>query len=345
MNKKLPLFTMLFCFAAFPLWAQGEGYFTLPINISLVGIAVFAVLLYFINASSLFYRETEQYNEPDLDKILAPEALPIEKLQGSDKAVFLIHGFPSTPAVWQHASELFHHAGYDVHAPLLPGCGTHPTDFLSTNFSQYYAFVKEKYLELRKRYEKIFIVGTSMGGALTLRLAEEFSGDYENAPTGIAAAAAPVFLNSIVKHGVLVSPALYVSRIVSWFVPSMNARIPKFKAPGEGVDGDERWRGYHGIYPRQLHSLKLGVKNIERNLPKITVPIYVAHSKGDKTVPFANLLHITEKVSSKLMRVRILDLRDYNHTRHSLFLYNSTRDLLTKDLISFFEEAGQSADQ
>jgi carboxylesterase len=288
-------------------------------------------LLWLFNSTTFLHRENPDYgNSPS--SVMDERVKPIFSVHGNRRAVLYIHGFPSTPATYEYVAHLSEQNGYDVFAPLLPGCGTTPKDLTSKNFTQWYAFVRNLYLCNRKNYNYFYLAGSSMGGALSLKLAEEFSGT-ELAPSAIFIASTPVFLNSI-RNLAMRNPLLYLIRMVGWFFDY----IPAKEKAKELEDGEERWIGYRGLFPRQIYSLMIALRLIRKNLPKITVPVYAVHSIGDRTASFKNLQFIINHVSSDVKKRKVYDLRRFNHSRHTLFLYDSTRDDIWSELSSFFRE-------
>ncbi len=302
-------------------------------------LAGIITILIVLNETSLFHRENPEFTIPENRTFLCDEAAPFHIKTGSEKAVLFVHGFPSTPAVYRWAAGELSKEGWDCAAPLLPGFGTDWHDLISTNYSQWYSYLSEYYRDLRKLYKKLFIVGTSMGGALTLKLAEDFSSDPELAPDGIVTIAAPVFINKIFFKGILKNPGYYFVRTIGWFVKSWKAENVKTESPNN-VDGRGRWRGYDGIFPVQTYSLKIGLKKIGRDLERVTVPHLIFHDRGDRTVPFENSLYIAGKVKSPSVELRITRIGPVNHEHHNLLIYDSTRKDVLEGIKNFLGKNG-----
>ena len=70
----------------------------------------------------------------------------------------MIHGFPACPYVFSYFADYFSSIGYDVYVPLLPGFGTNPKDLEKTSFNQWYGYIRQYYLDLRKKYPKVIIM-------------------------------------------------------------------------------------------------------------------------------------------------------------------------------------------
>ncbi|XWN52289.1 alpha/beta fold hydrolase [Anoxybacillus flavithermus] len=86
--------------------------------------------------------------------------------------VLLVHGFIGTPHSMRPLAEAYTKAGYTVCLPRLKGHGTHYEDMERTTFHDWVASVEEGYGWLKQRCQTIFVTGLSMGGTLTLYLAE-----------------------------------------------------------------------------------------------------------------------------------------------------------------------------
>ncbi len=324
--KKLILLSVSILFTVLSVFIN--AVFILPLLI--------AVILLF-NETDFLYYENPEYNETDLSRLMAPEAGSIEIEKNSEKAIIFVHGFPSCPATFRYVAPLAERAGYDVFAPLLPGFGTCNDDFVKSNFNQWFSYLTSFYLDKRKRYKKVYIVGLSMGGALTLKLAEKFS-DTNSAPNGISITAAPVFLNSL-RYGIIKTWLLYFIRFFSWFIKHIDK---KSKTPKNLDDNHSEWIGYRGIFPRQTYSFKMAIERIRADLNKITIPIIAFHVPEDRTVNYKNFPYIEKKISSRNAVFKTLEYKGWNNTSHCLFIYESIREKLMKDILSFFKEIENS---
>lgn len=295
-------------------------------------IAVFFLLILLFNWTDFLYSEDAKYSKNPLSPLMEEDAGPIALDRSSNKAVIFVHGFPSTPKTYKYVAPIVFDAGYDVFAPLLPGFGTNHDDFIKSNFSQWYAYLSDFFQEKRKKYDRLYIIGLSMGGALTLKLAEEYSGT-EWAPDGISVNAAPVTLR-FHRKGVARGVSILLIRTLGWFFDHQGSKNNKWK---NMEDGHSEWIGYHGAFPKQIYSLKMGVWEIRKNLSKITVPVIAFQAPEDSTVDFANLALIEKGISSEVKSFNQLDYTGFYNTSHALFLYKSIREKLIRDILDFFE--------
>lgn len=287
------------------------------------------------NVLPIAFTPNPAYKPAPAEKLRWPEAAPIEPSGRHDRAIMCVHGFPSTPADYRRFVDASAARGWDLAAPLLPGCGTAPEDLLSTEWSQYLAMVRDTWAGLRKRYETACVVGISMGGALSLALAEEACPDPALAPAAIATVGAPAVLNAWYKHGIIANPLLYLARTIAPLVPSIGAAYPDPDRRAEDGSGD--WKGYEGLYPRQAYTLQVGLRAMERRLGRITCPALVCHGRGDKIVDFRNSGVIMAGLGSSRIEAYIANMDAFGHNRHNLLIFESQRDLVWARILDFFE--------
>ncbi|WP_017581705.1 alpha/beta hydrolase [Nocardiopsis valliformis] len=104
---------------------------------------------------------------------LIPGADPFSH-SGSGVGVLLCHGFTGSPYSMRPWAEYLAEAGLTVELPRLPGHGTTWQDMATTTTDDWYAEVERALLDLAERCDEVFVMGLSMGGALTLLLAQEY---------------------------------------------------------------------------------------------------------------------------------------------------------------------------
>lgn len=96
----------------------------------------------------------------------------IRTVQGSDTAVLLIHGIMGTPRHFDMLLPLIPEE-WSVYNVLLPGHGGTALDFGRSSMAEWKGHVIPLFEELCGRYEKIVLVGHSMGTLFALRMALE----------------------------------------------------------------------------------------------------------------------------------------------------------------------------
>lgn len=307
------------------------------LNLIFILVIVIIVILVLWSSTLVFYRDKNtSVIDSDEDKVFSPKckSIILKHKKKVDTAVLMIHGFPSTPAVYDYSANCFFEHGFDCFAFLLPGFGTNIEDFKKTYFNQWFDFVCRKYELLKSEYDNVAIVGISMGGALTLKLAEKYS-DSSIAPLAVVPISAPVIYNSLLKDRKVTSFGFYFARIVSLFKKYFKTSIKNIDKDGE--DGADRWLGYSGLFLPQALSLVYAEKTIRKELYKITCPMFAIHNVTDETVPFFNLPIIAKENNSKYFRSKVIKMDKFKHTKHVLLLYFSVQEELTNDIIKFIK--------
>lgn len=189
---------------------------------------------------------------------------------GGREAVLVIHGFTGrTSEMVYLATELNNH-GYTVWVPRLPGHGTNGRDFLQSDGDQWLRHVTDAFLQLRTDYERVYIVGLSMGGVLAALLAASFE------PDALA----------------LCAPALRVRKWNLWLAPLLGRIIPRWRVPYEPdsedpVERELELEYYAFQWVRPAGELYRLIRSARRRLPEITAPTLTIVSEADRTVPTA----------------------------------------------------------
>jgi carboxylesterase len=175
--------------------------------------------------------------------------------------------------------------GYSVRLPLLPGHGTSPKDLNKTTWDEWYQTAENAYLELVSKHQKVFIFALSMGGALTLRLAELHQ------PVGI----------------VLVNPLIHIKGVKRILIPIVSRVIAITPAVGNDVKktgADEH--AYHGTPLKAASSMLNLLGDVRARINKVRAPLLLLHSVDDHVVPASNSAWILGHVASESKREIVL---------------------------------------
>ncbi len=307
-------------------------------------IILLAIALFLLWNITLFgYKDRAVHPlESDASKVFCPEARPIVlKKEGNTGAILLVHGFPATPSTYAYSSTVFFRAGLDVYAPLLPGFGTDPAEFVHTTFTHSFDYLCRYYERLRSEYETLYVLGISMGGMMTLKLGETYCGGPK-APDKLVSIAAPVVYNSM-RDRIITDWKQYFMRTLALFAGSIGAKTVAGNAKGE--DGSKDWYGYNGIYLRPGLSLVYAMKQVRKDLGLINCPLFVIHDRGDSTVPFGNVEIIEREQRSRQFKILKTEMPPMGHSRHALLMYHSVQAELTEKIIAFLTEKETTNDQ
>jgi carboxylesterase len=198
---------------------------------------------------------------------------------GNHIGVLVLHGFTGSPKSVTPWGQELHGEGWTVRVPRLPGHGTKWQDMNLTTWQDWYAEAERNFQELRARCSHVFVMGLSMGGSLTLRLAEEHGEEI----AGI----------------VLVNPAVHTERLDRFALPV----IQRFIAGFPGISNDIAKPGmdegaYDKLPLKAAYSMQQLWKIIKTDIGKVTVPVLLFRSLQDHVVEPSNAEFILANVSS-----------------------------------------------
>ncbi len=96
------------------------------------------------------------------------------RADGGPDGALVLHGFTGSPVSMRPIGEVLAEAGFAVELPRLPGHGTSPQDLALTTWEDWLAEAERSLAALQARTPDgtVVVVGLSMGGALTMALAE-----------------------------------------------------------------------------------------------------------------------------------------------------------------------------
>jgi carboxylesterase len=178
-------------------------------------------------------------------------------------------------------------AGLTVRLPRLPGHGSSWQDMALTRWSDWYAEVDAAFTELSGRCSDTFVCGLSMGGSLSLRLAE-LRGDA-------------------VRGLVLVNPSVHSENKALLALPVLKAVVPSLKGIGNDIAKPGQDEGCYDRVPlKALHSLTGGWSQVKADIGRVTQPLLLFRSSQDHVVEPSNAKWILSHVASTDVTERVL---------------------------------------
>jgi carboxylesterase len=197
---------------------------------------------------------------------------------GSHTGCLLIHGFTGTPKEMRWMGEYLNAQGFSVLGVRLAGHATCPEDMIRARWTDWTASVEDGYHLLRALADRIYLVGLSMGGILSLLMSTRLE------VRGVVAISTPERLPSDWR--------LPFVGLLSHFWPYM----AKSDEP-EGSDwfDPEAWKG-HVSYPRNpvrsIGELNRLLAEMRLALPDVRVPVLLVHSQNDNYIVPVNMQRI-----------------------------------------------------
>jgi carboxylesterase len=227
---------------------------------------------------------------PPADAPTRPLSLPArpELTGGRAVGVLLVHGFTGSPASMKPWARHLSEQGYAVEVPRLPGHGTRWQDLNRVAWTDWYAEAERALDILRDGCEAVVVCGLSMGGAVSLRLAEE-RGDQ-------------------VSGVVLVNPFLSSDRkelkalpLLKHLVPSLRGVVNDIKKPGQ----DEV--GYQRLPLKGVAQVMDMWKVVVPELGRVTQPLLYFRSTADHVIDPSSSPTVLSAVGSTDVEERLLE--------------------------------------
>ena len=168
--------------------------------------------------------------------------------------------------------EFLNEQGYTCLGMRLTGHATQPEDMIHTNWTDWAASVEDGFSLLQGVADQIFLLGLSMGGALSLLMSTRLAPRVK----GVVAMSTPYTLPD--------DPRL---RKIDW-IAKLTPFMPKSdEEPGASWFDKEAWKD-HVSYPqnpvRSIGQLSLLLGEMRSALPLVEVPVLLIHSRDDNYV-------------------------------------------------------------
>lgn len=207
-------------------------------------------------------------------------------LEGNNKVgILLLHGWTSSPNEFRSLANYLNSFGYTVFAPLLRGHGKKPEDLLNVTWQDWLYDSQKSLEELKKHTDKIFIVGISMGGNLSLLLSE----DKTVAGIITMGAAVKYKFHNLAKLSIFLMGLWKIYRR-KYYPPWVRKKMGK--------------RDVYMYYPIQSVKEVMKLTNETKVfLPRVTKPILIMQSTTDHMISKKSPQMIFEGVKSKVKEI------------------------------------------
>lgn len=231
---------------------------------------------------------------------------------GDGVGILVLHGFSGSPKSVTPWGRALAEQGWSVSVPLLPGHGTRWQDMNLTTWQDWYHEAERALRDLQSTCHTVFVMGLSMGGSLTLRLAEQHGAQ--------------------IRGIVLVNPAVHTERVDRFLLPVLQHVVGGFPGISNDIAKPDQDEGAYDRIPlKAAYSLSQMWREVKANLPRITVPLLLFRSAQDHVVEPSNAAHILASVAST--DVTEVVLADSYHV--ATLDYDA--DIITRDSIAFVQ--------
>jgi carboxylesterase len=221
---------------------------------------------------------------PSVVASILPGAEPYSST-GDTRGALVLHGFTGNPQSMRGLALALADAGFTVEMPLLPGHGTQMEDMLETRWEDWSAAAETAYAELASRSDGVAVVGLSMGGMLSVWLAEHH----------------PEIAAVVVVNPLLSPPDADTLGFIQAMIDGGDEVAP-------GIGSDIAMEGaVESAYPelplRAARSLFAAAGEVAAQLGSVTAPVLLFSSVQDHVVPPVSGDRLVEGVKGPVERV------------------------------------------
>ena len=215
-----------------------------------------------------------------------PGCEPWSSPGGGPHGALVLHGFTGSPVSMRPLAEALADAGFAVEMPRLPGHGTNVADLVETGWDDWLTEAERALTALQARTGdgKAVVAGLSMGGALTLALAQ---GHPELA--GIVLINAPVAPPPELAAGIEEMMAGGMEIIDS--------------IGGDIADPEADEVSYDATPLRSFLTMLMAGEDVRARLPEITQPSLIITSRQDHVVNPGDSDVLAEHISGPVERL------------------------------------------
>ncbi|MCE3254611.1 MAG: acyltransferase [Rickettsiaceae bacterium] len=247
----------------------------------------------------IFNHDYASYYDPDLSKDKSVGAPSFLSHDGSEKdksiGILLSHGYMSAPKEMEEMAKYFNNLGFKIYSVRLKGHGTAPANLNEVKWQDWYDSLNRGHVGLKLVCERVFLVGFSTGGLLSLVMASK-KGDK-------------------IDGAVAINPALKLKDIRAKFafgVHLWNDLLDKFNIKKGHLRYVENHSenpdiNYSQNYINGVEQLELLMKNCESGLDKINCPVLIIQSHNDPVVDSKSSKILLQEIPPELRSFQEID--------------------------------------
>jgi carboxylesterase len=191
----------------------------------------------------------------------------------------LLHGFTAAPKEMRPLGDYLAARNYTVRGVRYAGHGTSPQDLARTTWRDWVASAEKAVDELRNRCTHVWSIGLSLGGLISLQLAEKHLVD------GVCAIAPAIFPPD---------RRMALARWLAPFLPYSHKDLADLHDPialAEHAD--------YELFPtRSVAELNALMRHTRRRLKQIDVPLLLIFARNDRVVSLGALDYLWPRVAS-----------------------------------------------
>jgi carboxylesterase len=219
---------------------------------------------------------------------------------GGPVGCVLVHGFTGSPKEMRMLGDYLHQQGHTVLGVRLAGHATCMEDMIRSRAEDWLASVEDGFDLLRPNCEKIFLLGLSMGGVLSLIQAARLPVD------GVVAMSTPYEMpNELARR------FPWLLKMLSPVVPALGKEEGSWFSP----ELEENHIHYAKNPVRPAYELNQLLATMRQELPNIKIPAMVIHSLDDSGVQSENAENIYQYLGTSQKELVWVDHANHVITR------------------------------
>ena len=194
--------------------------------------------------------------------------------------IFLIHGITKTNKELEKIASFLNSNKIKTITPLLPGHGTCPYDretcfkhFWKTTSKDWFKYAEREFLKCRKKFDKIYVGGVSLGGNIAIMLASK----HKHYINGLILIGTPIFLSKIMSLG-------YCSGKIALKIKNVK---------------NKKSKEYHGLPIKKILEMKEIIDESRYKLKELHMPVIIFQSKKDDIANPKSANYIFKKIKVK----------------------------------------------
>ncbi|MFK7894912.1 MAG: alpha/beta hydrolase [Myxococcota bacterium] len=179
-------------------------------------------------------------------------------------AALCLHGLTGTPYEMRPVAQVLRERGFRTRAPWMAGHAEGHLALEQTEYADWVELARNELAALRSEYERVVLCGVSMGGLVSLRLAQ----------------------TEVVEGVVTVGVPLRLSAATRFLLPLVRPFLPHRTKRGSDIQDPAARARHPGLEAMPLASVRELIRLqavVSAELGKVTAPILISHGRLDRT--------------------------------------------------------------
>ena len=257
---------------------------------------------------------------------------PSSETVSASLGCFLIHGYGGSFFEMEGLAAALAGAGFATHLVCLPGHGEGHENFTDYRFPHWLAHAEKEFRLFAEQYERVAVVGFSMGGTIALNLAARYP------VAGIVTISTPLFALGLFPWP-LDNLKFHAATLVSQTRQFLGLHKLKVSDTGETSRDIAPWKGFNGpLHWGQLFSIRRGCAATRALVPRVTAPLLALQDARDKLVNPNNVWEIARRASSVDTSVILTRIRENVSRHHMVPTHRETAALAAAAVVRFCRE-------